>query len=77
MIELVTGVGYAARVIQLKIADDCLISVPWAADDLTALTPGTFARVQFVAGPAKALAPENFVAVAIEAFDASGAEDVR
>jgi hypothetical protein len=77
VIELVTGVGYAARVTQLRVADDCLISIPWAADQLSGLTAGTFARVQFVAGPVTARAPDNLVAVTIDAFDAKATEDVR
>jgi hypothetical protein len=70
VIELTTGVGYAVRIIRFRVADDCRIMVPRGASALSSLTRGAYARVAFVAGPARARAPDHLVAVSIEAFSA-------
>jgi hypothetical protein len=65
VIELMTGVGYATRLIRFRVADDARIEAPHAGALISSLTPGTYARVELVRGPATALAPDNLVAVAI------------
>ena len=68
-IAVITGVGYATRLVRLRVADDCRIVVARAASDLSHLTPGAYVRVQYVTAPVTALVPAN-LAVEIEAFDA-------
>jgi hypothetical protein len=67
-IEVITGVGYATRLVRLRVADDCRIVVSRAASDLSRLAPGAYVRVQYLAAPVTALVPAN-LAVEIEAFD--------
>jgi len=73
-IEIVTGVGYATRVMRLEIAEDCTIVVPRAAAHLTSFVPGTVVRVQYSPPPATRT---RGVAVAIEALDVEGPKGQR
>lgn len=77
VIELTTGVGYAVRIITFRVADDCRIVVPRGASALSSLTRGAYARVAFVTGPARALAPDHLIAVSIEAFSAQEEGDAQ
>jgi len=73
MIEVITGVGYAVRILRLQVAEDCRIMVPGGSAQLSSFTPGTHARVEYVAAPAAAGAGIHGgihgIVVAITAFD--------
>jgi len=69
MIELITGVGHAVRIMRLQVAEDCEITVPWAAKHLSSFIPGTHARIEYIAAPAEAGASVHGVVVAIEALE--------
>ena len=77
VLDLITAVGHATRVVRLQVASDCKITVPGAAAHLTSLVPGTVARVEYV--PARPLAPTTVygVIVAIEAIDVDAETGAR
>jgi hypothetical protein len=69
MIEVITGVGLAVRIMRFQAAEDCRITVPWAAEHLSSFISGTHARIEYVAAPAGAGASVQGIVVAIEALD--------
>ncbi len=69
MLEVMTGVGHAVRVLRLQVAEDCTITVPWAAKHLSSFIPGTHARIEYLAAPTEAGASLQGIVVAIEAID--------
>ena len=77
VLELITAVGHATRVVRLQVADDCRITVPWAAAQLTSFVPGTVARIEYI--PARAAAPPSFygVVVAIQGIDVDAPAGAR
>ena len=68
-IEVVTGVGYAVRILRFQVAENSRITVPWAAEHLSSFIPGTCVRIEYVDAPAEARASVYGVVVAIEALD--------
>jgi hypothetical protein len=69
MLEVITGVGLAIRIVRLQVAEDCEITVPWAAKHLSSFIPGTHARIEYVPAPAGAGASVQGIVVALEAID--------
>jgi len=66
VIEVLTGVGHAVRVLRLQVADDVKMTVPWAAVHLSSFIPGTHARIEYIAAPTTTT---RGTVVSIEAMD--------
>jgi hypothetical protein len=68
VIEVMAGVGHAVRILRMQAAEDCRITVPWAAEHLSSFIPGTYARIEYTAAPAEGAGLYGVV-VSIEALD--------
>jgi hypothetical protein len=77
MLEVITGVGLAMRIVRLQVAEDCEITVPWAAKHLSSFIPGTHARIEYVLPPAGTDASVQGIVVALEAIDVERLEGAK
>jgi hypothetical protein len=75
ILEVITGVGHAIRLVRMKVSSDCRIHISGATPHLANVAKGTMVRIQYVPSPSGTSI--RGIAMAIESVESDGPGGAR